>query len=112
MEFGLRMIVLLLTVTAAVGAKGINLFEILRGRGASSSEPKPTKGTEGGGFKFNLEDALHSAATPTSKSSEECQRNVVQQLERVIKNQNQQQRLLMQLMAQSSSLSNRRFMHK
>ncbi|KAG7503846.1 hypothetical protein JOB18_046082 [Solea senegalensis] len=99
MEFGLRMIVLLLTVTAAVGAKGINLFEILRGRGASSSEPKPTKGTEG-------------AATPTSKSSEECQRNVVQQLERVIKNQNQQQRLLMQLMAQSSSLSNRRFMHK
>ncbi|GAA6225954.1 CD99 antigen-like isoform X1 [Lates japonicus] len=144
MEFGLRMVFLLLLLTGTVTVKGsdmsdglndndphhaaavdrpkrwsgFSVFDSLRGKGSKPTKPtggdglglnladavdlKPSTAPAENGFGFNLEDALHPAVKPTDNSSGgDCQGNVVKKLSTIIENQNQQLRLLLQLMAQS-----------
>ncbi|KAM4560589.1 uncharacterized protein PAE49_012795 isoform 2-T2 [Odontesthes bonariensis] len=76
---------------------GFNLADALR---PGPQTPKPAGGNGAG---FRLEDALRPAGKPTDEpSGGDCQGSVVQKLSTVLQNQNQQLRLLLQLLAGSS----------
>ncbi|AWO95836.1 Hypothetical protein SMAX5B_000906 [Scophthalmus maximus] len=102
MEFGLKITCCLLLATAAVTVQGASGAKPTKATGRGSDLPDSPFDNDG--FGFNLEDALRPAVKPTEKpSGGDCQGNLVQKLGTVIEKQNQQLRLLAQLLAQSSS---------
>ncbi|XP_078021948.1 uncharacterized protein LOC144461912 [Epinephelus lanceolatus] len=117
---------------AVLGARrvvrGLTLFDLLTGKGASPQpnpakppagygvnpsdvprpDPKLSKPVQGNDAVFNLADALHPAQKPTVPPTRgECQGFANQKLSAVLDNQNQQLRLLLQLVARSRPISSR-----
>ncbi|XP_076580143.1 uncharacterized protein LOC143316222 [Chaetodon auriga] len=137
MRSGLKLAFLLLVVTVMVkgsdqddndpnhgealhrSKRRFSVYDILRGSGAPTVRPKPTKSIGGNGFGFNLEDALspdaqtsrpgggnsfgfnlEDAVRPAPKPTDgDCKSNVAQKLSSVIENQHEQLRLLLKLAA-------------